>query len=60
MMKTYPTLQALLDHDPRSRSLFDSLPTDVQVALQEQRQSIGSYDALRQLANGFQQRESNR
>ena len=55
-MKTYPTLQALLDHDPRSRSLFDSLPTDVQVALQEQRQDIRTRDELVQAINAFEKR----
>ena len=59
-MNSYPTLQALLSHDARSRGLFDSLPTEVQVALQEQQQSIGSYEALKQRANGFQRRDSQR
>ncbi len=57
-MASYPTLQALLAHDARSRQLFDSLPQDVQVALAEQRQDTGSFEALRQLAEGFRCRDA--
>ena len=59
-MSMYPTLQALIKHNARSKSLFDALPTDVQVALQEQQQSIGSYEELKQRANGFLRREAQR
>lgn len=56
-MTNYSTLQELLTHDARSRKLFDSLPADVQVALQEQRQDTGSYDALAAAAQSFRQRD---
>lgn len=56
-MTSYSTLQELLAHDARSRKLFDSLPADVQVALQEQRQNTGSYDALAAAAQSFRQRD---
>ena len=56
-MNSYSTLQELLSHDARSRKLFDSLPADVQVALQEQRQDTGSYDALAAAAQSFRQRD---
>lgn len=56
-MASYPTLQALLRHDARSRALFETLPYDVQVALQEQRQDTGSYEALQKLAEGYRLRD---
>lgn len=54
------TLQTLLKNDPKSRQLFDSIPVDAQVALQEQRQSIHTYEELEAAAASFQQRNSNR
>ena len=59
-MASYPTLQALLENDPQSRQLFDSLPQDVQVALQEQRQDTGSFEQLQQLSEGFRRRDAKR
>lgn len=56
-MNNYPTLQELLAHDERSRKLFETLPADVQVALQEQRQNTGSYDALAAAVQSWQKRD---
>lgn len=59
-MTNVNTLQALLKSDPKSRRLFESLPMDAQVALQEQRQSIHTFEELKAAAASFQQRNSNR
>lgn len=59
-MNNANTLQTLLQNDPKSRQLFDSFPPDAQVALQEQRQSIHTYEDLKAIAASFQQRESSR
>jgi len=60
VMTNVNTLQALLKSDPKSRQLFDSFPMDTQVALQEQRQSIHTYEDLKAAAASFQQRNSGR
>lgn len=59
-MTNVNTLQALLKSNSQSRQLFEFLPRDVQVALQEQRQSIHTHEELKAAAASFQQRNSNR
>lgn len=59
-MTNVNTLQVLLKSDPKSHRLFESLPMDAQVALQEQRQSIHTFEELKAAAESFQQRNSNR
>ena len=59
-MKSYPTLRELIENDPKSRQLFDSFPPDAQVAVQEQRQNIHTYEDLNQLAASFQLRSNGR
>lgn len=59
-MKSYPTLQELLHNDPQSRQLFDTFPPDAQVAVQEQRQNIHTYEDLHQIAASFQRRDTGR
>lgn len=55
-MDHYPTLQELLKHSDQSRQLFDKFSPDAQVALQEQRQSIHTYDDLQKIAASFEER----
>ena len=50
------TLHELIQQDSRCKALYENLPRDVQVALQEQRQNIRSYDELAKAAEGFQKR----
>lgn len=52
-MVFFSSLQELLEHDPQSRELFNSLPVNAQIALQEQRQETHSYQELKSLASGF-------
>ncbi len=59
-MKSYSTLQELLRNDERSRALYGQFPPDAQVALQEQRQNIHTYEDLQQLAAAFGKREASR
>ena len=47
-MKKVQTLQQLLEQDAHCRALFDNLPPERQVALQEQRQNITTREALEQ------------
>ena len=55
-MNSISSLHELLAQDPHSRLLYDHLPRDVQLALQEQRQNIHSYDDLSKAAAGFEKR----
>ena len=55
-MYFYPTLRDLIEHDPASKQLFDRLPPDAQVALQEQRQEICTYADLERAAASFERR----
>ena len=55
-MDIYPTLRDLIENDPASRQLFDRLPPDAQVALQEQRQDICTYADLERAAASFERR----
>ncbi len=55
-MKNHATLHELLHNDPQSKALYDRLPRDVQVALQEQRQDIHTYEELSNAADGFEKR----
>lgn len=55
-MKSCSTLHELIEQDARSKTLYDSLPKDVQVALQEQRQNIRTYEELSKAADGFEKR----
>ena len=49
-MADYSTLQELLRHSQRSRTLFDGLSREVQVMLQEQRQDIHTFEELQKAA----------
>ena len=55
-MNNCSTLHELIQQDRQCKALYESLPKDVQVALQEQRQNIHTYDELAEAANGFQKR----
>lgn len=55
-MKSYATLHELVCQDAQSKALYNQLSPDVQVALQEQRQNIHSYEELAKAADGFQKR----
>ena len=55
-MDIYPTLRDLIENDPASRQLFDRLPPDAQVALQEQRKEICTYADLERAAASFERR----
>ena len=55
-MNTYSTLRDLVENDPASKQLFDRLPPDAQVALQEQRQDIRTYADLKCAATSFERR----
>ncbi len=55
-MDIYPTLRDLIENDPASKQLFDRLPPDAQVALQEQRQEIRTYADLERAAASFERR----
>ena len=52
-MKTCSTLNELIACDPQSRKLFQSLPPQQQVALQEQQQSIRTHAELENAVRGF-------
>ena len=45
-MADYSSLQELLRHSQRSKTLFDGLNREVQVMLQEQRQDIHTFEEL--------------
>lgn len=51
----YSSLRDLLANDPRSRALYDTFTPDAQVALQEQKQSVKSYEELQRVATLFEQ-----
>ena len=55
-MKSKMTLHELIEHDQQSKALYERLPKDVQVALQEQRQNIHTYEELAKAADGFEKR----
>ena len=55
-MKTYSSLHELLAQDTPSKTLYDQLPKDAQVALQEQRQSIHTHQELAQAVAVFEKR----
>ncbi|MDD3334717.1 MAG: hypothetical protein PHI98_04280 [Eubacteriales bacterium] len=55
-MEHYPTLRELLEGSEQSRQLFSKFTPDAQVALQEQRQSIHTYDDLQKIAASFEER----
>ena len=56
-MNAYSTLRDLVENDPRpAEQLFDRLPPDAQVALQEQRQEICTYADLERAAASFERR----
>lgn len=57
-MESYPTLRELIENDPQSRELFSRFSPDAQVALQEQRQNIHTYDDLSHIAASFESRGS--
>ncbi|MBR5546310.1 MAG: hypothetical protein IKU70_04955 [Clostridia bacterium] len=55
-MKTYSSLHELLAQDAPSKTLYDQLSRDAQVALQEQRQSIHTHQELAQAVSAFEKR----
>lgn len=55
-MNAFSTLRDLVENDPASKQLFDRLPADAQVALQEQRQDIRTYADLERAATSFERR----
>ena len=55
-MANYATLHELIQNDPESKKLFDSFAPDTQVALEEIRQDIHSYQELRAFAAGLEKR----
>ena len=55
-MSHYATLHELLKNDPESQKLFDSFAPDTQVALEEIRQDIHSYQELKTFAAGLNKR----
>lgn len=55
-MNAYPTLRELIENDPKSRELFERFSPDAQVAIQEQRQNIHTYEDLEQLKASFEAR----
>ena len=52
-MKTYRTLHELIENDSRSKALYEGFLPDTQVALQELRQDIHSYEELKAFADSF-------
>jgi len=52
-MANYETLHELIKNDPESRRLFESFPANTQVALEEIRQDIHSYQQLKQFAESL-------
>ena len=59
-MKSYATLQELLQGDAQSRQLFDRLTPDQQTALQEQRQNIRTRQELELFAAASAKQTQNR
>lgn len=55
-MKSYSTLHELVEKDARSKALYHQLSADVQVALQEQRQNIRTFEELCKAAEAFEKR----
>ena len=55
-MICYSSLNELVTKDEKSKALFDGLSKEAQVALQEQRQDVCSYDELASIAAGMQKR----
>lgn len=55
-MADYATLHDLLSRDPESKKLFESFPPDTQVALEEIRQDIHSYQQLQAFAASLKKR----
>lgn len=55
-MKKVSALHQLLARDAASKQLYDQLSLDSQVALQEQRQNISSYEELSKAVQAFEKR----
>lgn len=55
-MKNHSSLHELLLQDAPSKALYDQLPKDAQVALQEQRQNIHTHQELAQAVCAFEKR----
>lgn len=53
----YHTLHELIEKDPKSKTLYNSFSSDAQVALQEQRQNIHTYEDLKKLACSFEKQK---
>ena len=52
-MARYATLHELIENDSKSKALYEGFAPDTQVALQELRQDIGTYEELCAAARGF-------
>ena len=55
-MEYFESLNDLIHGSAKSKALFDRFSPDAQVALQEQRQNIHTYDDLKKLAASFMDR----
>jgi len=55
-MKNCLTLNELIQQDVQSKTLYNQLPKDVQVAMQEQRQNIHTYEELAKAVSAFEKR----
>ena len=55
-MKPCSTLHELIAQDEHSKALYDQLSKDAQVALQEQRQCIHTYEELAKAVSAFEKR----
>ena len=53
-MKSFDSLNELIACDERSRALFESIPPQQQVSLQEQQQCIRTYADLENAVHGIQ------
>ena len=53
----YHTLHELIEKDPESQKLYESFSPDTQVALQELRQDIHTYEELQKLACSFEKQK---
>lgn len=58
-MEYFESLNALIEGSAKSKALFDRFSPDAQVALQEQRQNIHTYDDLKKIAASFADRADN-
>lgn len=57
-MTRYRTLHELIENDQRSKALYESFAPDTQVALQELRQDIRTYEDLQRLSAGLNRQKN--